>query len=172
MTTKTQFKWFWAWDDAKEELWLHEMSLQGWHFKSVSLPGNYIFEQGEPTDYVYRLDYFTNTKDSDSYLQLFEDAGWDHMGKMNSWQYFRQEAVEGQELEIFTDNASKAKKYQRLMLFHVILFPIFFNLILVFNRNSESDLNQIISIGVSIFLILYIYALARLLGRITQLLKS
>ncbi len=48
MTTLKQFRWFWAWDDEKEEKWLRDMAKKGWHFTSVSLPGNYYFEQGEP----------------------------------------------------------------------------------------------------------------------------
>lgn len=172
MTTMKQFHWFWAWDDEKEEIWLREMSQKGWHFKSVSFPGNYIFEQGEPIDYVYRLDYFTNRKDMPGYLQIFEDAGWDYMGEMNSWQYFRQDAVNGQALEIFTDNASKAKKYQRIMIFLVILLPVFLNTIVIANRGADSGLIQMVTFMMSMLLLLYIYAMVRLLLRISQLRKK
>ena len=171
MTTKKEFRWFWAWEDEKEEIWLRELSQKGWHFQTVSFPGTYILEQGEPIDYVYRLDYFSDRKDKDGYLQIFKDAGWDYMGEMNSWQYFRQESLEGEALEIFTDNESKAKKYQRLMLFLVILLPIFLNFISIFNQADKSNLIQIASALMGILLMLYIYAMARLLGRITQLMK-
>ena len=56
MTTLKKFRWFWAWDDEKEEQWLREMAQKGWHLLSVSIPGNYTFEQGAPKGYVYRLD--------------------------------------------------------------------------------------------------------------------
>jgi len=171
MTTKKEFHWFWAWEDEKEEIWLCEMSQKGWHFKSVSLPGYYILEQGEPIDYVYRLDYFSNRKDMDGYLQIFEDAGWDYMGEMNSWQYFRHEAVEGEMLEIFTDNQSKAKKYQRIMFFLIILLPIFLNFISISNQADKSDIIQIASILMGMLLVLYVYAMVRLLHRIMQLKK-
>ena len=171
MTIIKKFHWFWGWEDEKEEIWLREMSQKGWHFKSVSFPGNYLLEQGEAKDYVYRLDYFFNSKDMDDYLQIFEDAGWDYMGEMNSWQYFRKESVTGEALEIFTDNQSKAKKYQRIMIFLVVLLPIFLNFIIISNQADKSDLIQIASILMSVLLMLYIYAMARLLGRITQLMK-
>ena len=93
MTTTKKFHWFWAWEDEKEEAWLREMSQKGQHFRSVSPPSTYIFEKGEPIDYVYRLDYFTNRKDRSNYLQIFQDAGWDYKGEMGGWQYFRQESI-------------------------------------------------------------------------------
>jgi hypothetical protein len=71
MTTHKQFHWFWAWDDEKEEIWLRGLANLGWHFKSVSMPGNYILEQGEPKDYVYRLDYFTEPRDKATICKSF-----------------------------------------------------------------------------------------------------
>ena len=171
MTTMKQFHLFWAWDDEKEEAWLREMSQKGWHFKSVSFSGNYIFEQGEPIDYVYQLDYFTNRKDMAGYLQIFEDAGWDYLGKMNSWQYFRQEAIKGQVLEIYTDNTSKAKKYQQIMIFLVILLPVFLNTIIFVNEGADSGIIQVFAFIMSMLLMLYIYVMVRLLYRIGQLRK-
>lgn len=175
MTTMKQFRMFWAWEDEKEEVWLREMSQKGWHFKSVSFPGNYIFERGAPVDYVYRLDHFTNRKDMPSYLQLFEDADWDYMGEMNSWQYFRQEAVEGKEMQIFTDNASKSKKYLRIMLFMAILFPLFFpgllSTIKMLNDGTADLFIQIAAGLICVLLMVYIYAMMRILSRFKQLTK-
>ena len=164
-----KYRWFWAWEDEKEETWLREMSQDGWHFKSVSFPGVYTFEQGTPVDYVYRLDYFTNKKEKDNYLQLFEDSKWDYMGEMNGWQYFRQESVKGEALEIFSDNESKSKKYQRIMLLLVILLPIVLNSVFIMGRNARNDFYQIFSIFMGFILILYIYSIVRLLQRISFL---
>lgn len=172
MEIMKKFHWFWAWEDEKEEIWLREMSKKGWHFKAVSFPGDYIFEQGQPTGYVYRLDYFINRKDMDEYQQVFEDAGWDYMGEMNGWQYFRKEAFEDQELEIYTDNASKAGKYQRIMLFLVIFLPIYLNSILITSRMSDSDISQVVAIVMGLFFLIYVYAMLQLLLRIIQLRKN
>jgi hypothetical protein len=169
MRTKKQFHWFWAWEDEKEEAWLRSMAQQGWHFKSVSAPGNYTFEEGPAADYVYRLDYFTDRKDRANYLQLFEDAGWAHLGEMNGWQYFRQKAVDGRLPEIYTDNASKAQKYQRIMLLLVILLPLLLNAVVLVGRGATNGLIQAVSLLLGALLLLYVYALVRLLQRIGQL---
>ncbi len=172
MSLKKQFHWFWAWDDEKEEGWLRGMSQKGWHFKSVSFPSNYLFEQGEPIDYIYRLDYFINRKDMDGYLQIFEDAGWDYMGEMGGWQYFRQEAVNGESPEIYTDNESKSKKYQRIMMFLIIFLPIIMNSIIMIDRGADSDFIKIFSFLMGMLMLFYIYGMVRLLLRITQLKKT
>ncbi|KAA3656354.1 MAG: DUF2812 domain-containing protein [Chloroflexi bacterium] len=167
-----EFRWFWAWQDEKEEVWLREMSQNGWHFASVSFPGFFTFTQGEPTDYVYRLDYLTDKKEFGSYLQIFEDANWDYMGNMNGWQYFRQESIKGEAPEIFTDNESKSKKYQRIMLFLVILFPVLFNSVVMVGKGAENSFLQFFSLFMGLILILYAYGTIKLLQRISHLKKK
>lgn len=86
MTTLKQFRWFWAWDDDKEEAWLREMANKGWHFVSISGLGNHTFVQVQARDVVYRLDHMPNDKDKVDYVQLFQDAGWDYAGQsFNGW---------------------------------------------------------------------------------------
>ena len=171
MTTMKQFHWFWAWDDEKEETWLREMAKSGWHFKSVTLPGNYVFEQGMPRDDVYRLDYLFNRKDMVNYLQIFQDAGWDYMGEMNSWQYFRKEARDGEIPEIYSDNESKSKKYQHIMLVLIIFLPIFANFTSILSR-GDSDIMHILELFWAVWMVFYVYAMVRLLRRILQLKKN
>ncbi|MCP4139689.1 MAG: DUF2812 domain-containing protein [Chloroflexi bacterium] len=166
-----KFHWFWAWEDEKEEVWLREMSQQGWHFKSVSAPGFYTFEKGDAADYVYRLDYFIDRKDMPSYLQIFEDAGWDYMGEMAGWQYFRIESLDGSAPEIYSDKASKAKKYERLILFLVIFLPIYLNMMNIVSRGSAGYL-RFFSPLMGAFMLLYIYAMVRLVYRVTILKKK
>jgi len=69
-------KWFWPWQDQEQEAWLEEMSKQGLHFQKVNHFGKYIFEQGAPDHYAYRLDYQDSIKDEQQYFQLFQDSGW------------------------------------------------------------------------------------------------
>lgn len=172
MTIMKQFRWFWAWDDEKEEIWLREMAQKGWHFKSVTLPGNYTFEHGQPRDDVYRLDHFVDNKNSKAdYLQLFLDAGWDYMGEMNGWQYFRKTALNGEIPDIFSDNESKAKKYQRIMLYLIIFLPIYLNFIFLSSRTEYEGI-WVLAFVMSIFMVLYAYALLRLIMRISQLRKK
>jgi len=125
--TLRKIKWFWPWQDEQEEAWLRGMSQKGWHLSSVRLPCTYRFRAGEPRDYVYRLDYQIHKKDDQQdYLQLFHDAGWEHLGQMTAWHYFRKEAKEGEALEIYTDVESKVAKYQR-----VLAYLAFFVVILI-----------------------------------------
>jgi hypothetical protein len=137
METQTcwKFRWFWAWQDDREEEWLGSMSRGGWHLSEFGFPCVYHFRKGESKRYVYRLDFQTSKmKDREVYLQLFRDAGWEHVGSMSAWEYFRKEAQPGEEPEIFTDPESKIQKYQRVLRFLVIFFPI---LIVLFSTNGR-----------------------------------
>lgn len=171
MTTTKEFHWFWAWDDEKEEAYLREMALDGWHFKSVTFPGNYTFEKGEPRNDFYRLDILSNYKDKDNYLQLFEDAGWSHVGEYGSWQYFRKTAPQGETPEIFTDNESKQKKYSRILGFLIIFFPIY-SIMLNDLHKAEGRFYEIATFVFFLFMLLYAYAMLMLIRRISQLKKK
>lgn len=59
MELKRKWRVFWLWDFDKEERWLNEMASQGWQLRH---PGfcNYLFEKGEPGEYVYRLEMLDN----------------------------------------------------------------------------------------------------------------
>ena len=112
----TQFKWFWPWQDVQQERWLSEMSRQGRHLASLRWPARYAFVAGEPRDYVYRLDWReASRKELPDYLQLFADAGWEHVGSLSGWQYFRRLTTEEPAPEIFTDVDSKVAKYERMI---------------------------------------------------------
>jgi len=170
MTTITKFRWFWAWDDEKEEEWLREMSLKGWHLTSVGIPTIYKFEQGFEKDYVYRLDYIRDRKDYSNYLQLFNDSGWDHIGEMSGWQYFRKEALNGEDLEIYSDNESKASKYQRILLLLVIILPLLMNGLLILSRRNE--INDVIGVIYLAVFFIYIFGMTKILIRVSKLKKK
>ena len=162
-TTLRKYKWFWPWQDEAEEAWLREMSQQGWHLSSMSIPITYDFESGELEDFVYRLDYpFHSKMDKEDYLQLFRDANWEFIGERTGWYYFRQPTQPGEELEIYTDAESKISKYQRLLVFAAILMlPLFMGMINTRGR-------MVFFIIVPLFMI-YIYMIIRILIRINQL---
>ncbi len=166
-----QFRVFWVWMDDKEETYLRGMALQGWHFVSVTLPGNYTFKKGKPSNDFYRLDFLSNYSDKANYLQLFEDAGWRHVGEYGSWHYFRKTAEEGEVLEIFTDNESKVKKYSRVLLFLIIFLPIY-PIMLTNLSKAEGLFYQIVTFIFFIFVVLYTYAMLMIIRRIGQLRKK
>ncbi len=171
MTTIRKFKWFWAWEDEKEEAWLSDMARQGWHLRSLGLPGYYTFEAGPGKNYVFRMDYFIDSANKPGYLQLFKDAGWDYFGELGGWQYFGKEASEGSVPEIFSDHLSKAKKYERLLFILVALLPIYiFNL----TRLNQTDGTSYSALSLLMFVILvfYGYTILRLGIRVQQLKKK
>jgi hypothetical protein len=118
-------KWFWPWQDAQEEAWLEEMSRRGLHLKRADLFAQYEFIPGQPQEYTYRLDFQDSLKpkSKDEYLRLFTDDGWQHVGQMSGWQYFRKPIETGGEREIFTDNASKIQKYNRFAAWFGLAYP-------------------------------------------------
>jgi hypothetical protein len=107
-----KFKWYWAWQDEKEEAWLRKMSQQGYHLVSVKPFGRYSFKFGDKMDYAYRLYYLTNQKDRSNCLQRFQDAGWERIGEGTDWQYYRKPVENGESPEIYTDVESKLTKYK------------------------------------------------------------
>lgn len=137
ITQKT--KWFWPWQDEEEETWLEEMSKQGLHLLKTENFGRYVFEQGIPTDYVYRLDYREANDDEQHYLQIFVDSGWQHVTAANGWQYFRQQAREGKIPEIFTDADTKIQKYIRIKNLMVFYFALCAMVSIVYMSYPESD---------------------------------
>jgi len=168
-TTIIKNKWFWAWQDEKEEAWLSEMARGGLHLEDIPFPGRYIFQEGVPTNYIYRLDYQSlKSKDKESYLQLFEDAGWEHVGNMGGWVYFRILSNNREAPEIYSDSESKMGKYQKIMIYLVILLPI----LLGARPDIPDQLDSfsiILSTLFTVLLILYAFAMVQLLRRINQL---
>ena len=178
--TLQKFKWFWAWQDEEEETWLRGMSQQGWHLMSVGLPGFYSFARGEARNYVYRLDYVNSKADFVEYVQLFQDAGWEHLGAMGGWQYFRTQALPGKTPDIYTDVESKIQKYRRVLGYLLPFFPLW----IIFSNNvadralesAEAGgllrvLGALFFIFFFSFMLLYFYAIIRLGQRIRQLKK-
>ena len=170
--TKRLFRWFWPWQDVQEEDWLSRLAGErGLHLVALAPPGIYTFRIGEPRAMIYRLDYqYLKGQDRPAYLQLFLDAGWEHVGQMSNWQYFRRPQVEGEENEIFTDPASKAEKYRRVLPF---LVPISVVLGMQLNGSLYSRWPgtglEVIRFLLFCVLMLLVYSIVRIGMRIRQL---
>ena len=161
---------FFLWQDEAEEIWLQEMSQQGWHFKSIDLFGKYSFTKGEPKSYVYRLDYQVQQEtEKASYLQLFADAGWEHLQDWSGWQYFRKEVEPGQTAEIFTNTESKIAKYNRILALWILLTPTYVIYLTTIVPDHHTTFLTVISIFFTLILLLYVYVTIRVLIRIGQL---
>lgn len=167
MSGKKVIKFRWFWDDADHaiETWLHEMALQGLHLKRIRcIRMVFVFERGAPADVTYRVDFLLTRADP-HYLQLFQDAGWEHVDQLLGWQYWRAPTRPGRATEIFSDVPSQIKKYQRLLwLFAAAWLPML--LLLPINSRVHSltfwGAHAVLA-GVTI------YAVVRLVLRIRRL---
>ncbi|HEY46444.1 MAG TPA: DUF2812 domain-containing protein [Anaerolineae bacterium] len=167
--TLRRLKWFFAWQDDQEEEWLRDMARKGWHLSALGLPGFYTFTHGEPQDVVYRLDFTTPKIDMDEYMQLFRDAGWEHLGSLAGWQYFRKPAdVEGAN-QIYTDPESKIQRYRRLLGYLTLFLPIMIVLFTRIGDPSSVPFFSVMKLFSAVVLIFFAYAMVRILMRINQL---
>ncbi|NPV75639.1 MAG: DUF2812 domain-containing protein [Anaerolineae bacterium] len=171
--TIRKFKLFFAWNDDKEEAWLSQMAREGWHLQSLGFPGSYTFTAGKPRNDVYRLDYIIDRKNYQNYLQLFQDSGWEHVGEMGNWQYFRTRQQGSQMPEIYTDKASNTQKYALIMLPLIVFLPIFVWMITrpISLESRFYDFYSTAKLAMSLIMMLYVYAMVRLLVRINRLKK-
>jgi hypothetical protein len=165
-------KWFWAWQDEREEAWLGEMARRGWRLSALPFPLFYEFTAGAPSDDVYRLDYQRpSQKTLGDYEQLFRDAGWELVGTMSGWHYFRKSPQPGEPTEIYTDAESKIAKYQRLSQVLMGIFAPQFVLFIILSRSIE----RMGAFGPVFFLVymtcfaLYFVTMLGLMRRVKQL---
>jgi magnesium-transporting ATPase (P-type) len=115
----------------------------------------------------------------DEYLQIFQDAGWEYVGEMSNWRYWRKQVVNGETPEIFTDNESKIKKYQRMLgiMVFFLVFLIFISMNMLINQpwgdfNNAPLINTIYLFGAlcyAVIIPIYVVVVVKLLRRINQL---
>lgn len=124
---KHVYKCFLLPDYEKEEQYLTEMHRSGWRLVDARV-FHYIFEQCEPEEVVYRLDYpeqnETWQKNDGAYQQMFADYGWEYLAQVNGFYYFRKPAstVYDADNEIFCDNSSRLTMIKRII--NTRLLPI------------------------------------------------
>jgi len=168
--TIRKHKLFWAWQDYREEAWLQSMSREGWHLQKVGFL-TYTFARGEPQDWVYRLD-FRPDRDLPQYLQFVQGAGWQYIGSVASWLYFRLSAGADQPTELYTDPEGKIAKYRRVICVILLTCPVY-GLVLLSRLNRWPPWFAVPLLAVLVAAIcLYAVALVKLVGRINQLRRS
>lgn len=175
---KMKLRFFTVADYEEEEIWLRNHHKNGLRFVKFIAPCFFLFEPCTPEDVIYRLDY-KNEKQSNDYLQLFRDYGWEYLDSFGGWFYFRKPAAEIQvesDGEIFSDTASKADMIQHIIKTRMLpLFLIFVCCLIPNWINSFSgDLGAtgtFFSILFSALLVLYLYLLIHC-GRKLKKLKA
>lgn len=111
-------------DWIEEEAWLREQSKKGLKLVKLNPPLDFVFEETEPEDVVYKLDY-KNTKVANEYKQMYLDYGWEYCGSCFGWNYFRKPADqinEENEGELFSDKASKLEMVEKI--FRTRMMPL------------------------------------------------
>ena len=110
------------WDYEKEEKWINDMTAKGMHLDNYSWC-KYTFVEGEPGEYIYRLELLENTAthaESIAYLKFLEENGVEHVSSYMRWVYLRKKATEGP-FEVYTDIESKMKYFKRVNSFWLSL---------------------------------------------------
>lgn len=128
---KREMHYFVLTDYEIEEEYLRKMHKNGYKFVKVTIPGFYYFEPCVPEDVVYKLDF--NPKDKNAqqdYVQMYKDYGWEYIQDLNEYSYFRKKTLDADcenDLEIFSDNASKLDMLKRIFTKRMLLiFCVFF----------------------------------------------
>lgn len=129
-----------------EEEFLTDMHRKGYKFVDLDGANKYIFEETEPANYIYKLDFpktFESEDDKEDYLQMFIDNGWEYLDERFGYTYFRKEAGENENLDIFSDNQSKKDVIKRVF-WHKI-FPVLFLFLIVMMPEISDKINGVSS---------------------------
>jgi hypothetical protein len=108
-----KYKLWFVWQDEEHQQWLERMAREGLHLRATNAIGMHTFVRGAPADMVYRWDV---QKGTPHYLQLFRDAGWEHVASTMGWHCWRKARQAGATPEIFTDTAGKLARNGRILL--------------------------------------------------------
>lgn len=125
---KTMIRVFTIADYEEEEIWLRKQHNQGWKLTKMIPPCFYVFEACEPRDVIYRLDY-KNSGQTDEYMQMLKDFGWEYFAQCIGWLYFRKPAdtVESeQDGELFSDNVSRVEMVSHIVKTRLVPLAIIF----------------------------------------------
>ncbi|MDE6863176.1 MAG: DUF2812 domain-containing protein [Eubacterium sp.] len=132
ISTKTELKFFSVPEWEKEQDYLSRMHKKGWKFTQLNFCF-YHFEQCEPEDVVYQLDYNPDgISHKSEYVQMFSDCGWEYLQDFAGYSYFRKPACEmnGSE-EIFCDDESRLEMMKRVFRWKILpLVLLFFGTII------------------------------------------
>ncbi|MDP2965206.1 MAG: DUF2812 domain-containing protein [Pelolinea sp.] len=161
---------FFIWQDDKEEAWLKELSLEDLRLDSVNFPFTYNFNEEPSKKYAYHLNAPKDPgMNLETFKKPFQESGWEHIGRMNGWHYFRKEVSGETELVLDWGNKTKADKYQKSMMFLVGLLPFFLIIFPAIGKRFAPPLFDILKIAYFIFLALYTLTTFKVYRRVNQL---
>ena len=153
---KTKIAFFTVPEYEKEQEWLHKEHQAGWKLIGITLPCFYRFEECEPEDVVYQLDYNQEgMKHKGEYIQMFHDCGWEYITDMAGYAYFRKPVLQMKEKEeIFYDDDSKMDMIKRIFTGRMIPLIIIFFLVVIPQLQKQSYLSTSVNRMVLVLLVL------------------
>jgi len=113
---KTVRRLFPVWAFEEEEQWLRNMAEDGYVLTGVGW-SRYEFEEREPCSHDVALDlleYAPAAPESVRYISFLEEAGWEYVGSVLRWAYFRRKR-EGEAAALYSDSASRVKYLTRAL---------------------------------------------------------
>ena len=140
---KTFIRFFTIADYLEEEKWLREQYKSGWKLVKTIPPCFFVFEQCEPEDVIYRLD-FKNNSQNPEYMQMLADFGWEYCAKCVGWLYFRKPAKDVEcegDGEIFSDNASRLEMVEHILRVRILPLLVIFLCVVIPNLIRSADSN-------------------------------
>ncbi len=160
MAQKKEFKYFSIMDHEKEQEYLRSMHNSGWRFVTVTGLGIYHFEQCQPEDVIYQLDYNQEgLAHKSEYVQMFRDCGWEYILDFVGYSYFRKPAAQcsGDE-DIFCDDESRLQMMERVYKGRLLPLVVILSCILIpqFILNLVSYHNYGIAAMFCVIILLYL----------------
>lgn len=128
MNTKTTVKFFTIPEYEEEQKYLSMEHKHGWKLTHITFPCFYHFEECEPEEVVYQLDYNPDRhRNFKEYIRMFDDCGWEYIYDFVGYSYFYKPVKEmDADEEIFNDDSSKKDMLDRVFKGRMIpLFIIF-----------------------------------------------
>ena len=125
---KTRIRFFTIADFVEEEKWLRDQHRNGWKILKMTFPCFYIFESCEPQDVIYRLD-FKNSGQTEDYMQMLNDYGWEYFEHCCGWLYFRRpaETIDTEEDgELFSDDTTRVEMVNYIIKTRLVPLAIIF----------------------------------------------
>ncbi|MDD7793180.1 DUF2812 domain-containing protein [Clostridium sp. 'White wine YQ'] len=117
------------WDYEREEKWLNEMAAKGYNFLSFSFPGKYVFEEGVPGEYTYRIELLKSkpqSTESNDYISFMEENEIECVNTYFRWAYFRSRNKD-ELANLYSDNESKIQHYSKVFRLTLTLWALNFS---------------------------------------------
>lgn len=154
-------------DLEKEEKWLNQMASKGLNFVDNVL-FRYIFEDGTPGEYIYRielLEHAPSSVETKVYFDFLSETGVECVSTSGRWAYFRRKAG-AEPFDLYSDYDAKIKHYKRnisLAVF-IMLANIFIGtmlIILSIKNNNISGIPSLLCLLIIVVLIKTIIAYSK-----------